>query len=220
MGGIVQEIKDSIEQAGLVGSLTREHVLACLLTALGCGAVIYAVYRFFYKGAVYSESFNMLNVITCLITAMIFMTIATNLVLSLGMVGALSIVRFRAAVKDPLDIGFLFLAVAAGLASGAGLFPLAFAGTLFILLVYLLLSFLGGGKRGFILVIKYADSSKAQITEKVRTLKGKLKSVVAYGSVTELTVAVKVRGADTSIPDDIKKIEGVESTVLLEYVRD
>jgi uncharacterized membrane protein YhiD involved in acid resistance len=162
----------------------------------------------------------MLNLLTCLITSMIFMTIATNLVLSLGMVGALSIVRFRAAVKDPLDIGFLFLAVAAGLSSGAGLYPLAAAGTSFILLIYVVLTFLSGGKKSFVLVIKHDDASKEAVAAKVKTLGGKLKSAVAYERMTELTVAVKVRGADTSIPDDIKKIEGVESAVLLEYVRD
>jgi hypothetical protein len=220
MGGIVQEIKDSIEQAGLVGSLTREHVAACLLTALACGAVIYTVYRLFYRGAVYSENFNVLNVITCLVSALIFMTISTNLILSLGMVGALSIVRFRTAVKDPLDIGFLFLAVAAGLSSGAGLYPLALMGTLFILAIYAVFSLFGGGGKNFVLVVKYGGDAKDVVMTRVKSLKGKLKSVIAYGEVTELTVTVKVRGINTDILDEIKKIDGVSNAVLMEYVGD
>ena len=115
MNSFIEEIKDSIEQSGLIEKLTPAHISAVMAAALVCGIVIYIVYRAFFRGAVYSESFNVLNVMTCLVTAFIIMTISSNLVLSLGMVGALSIVRFRAAIKDPLDIGFLFLAIAAAI---------------------------------------------------------------------------------------------------------
>jgi hypothetical protein len=159
MNTVVEEIRQSLEQANLITTLTTAHVMTSLLTALLCGTMIYFVYRLFYKGAVYSESFNLLNVVTCLTTAFIIMTISQNLILSLGMVGALSIVRFRAAVKDPLDIGFLFLAIAAGLTSGAGLFPLAILGTLVICLVYMLYSLLGGGVKRFVCVVKYDNAA-------------------------------------------------------------
>lgn len=220
MNGIVQEIKDSIEQSGLVGRLTPAHITACMCTALICGLIIYLIYKFLYIGAVYSESFNILNVITCLTTSFIIMTISTNLILSLGMVGALSIVRFRAAIKEPLDIGFLFLAIAAGLTSGAGLYPLALIGTIFIVAVYILLTLTGSGKKGFLLVIKYNDPAKEEVMSVIASFHCRLKSTVSSGTFTELTASVKIKGMDTAVIDEIKKIEGVTSVVLMEYIGD
>lgn len=220
MDDIVNEFRDSIEQSGLVGRLTPSHIVACMCTALVCGLIIYLVYKYFYRGAVYSENFNILNVITCMSTSFIIMTISSNLVLSLGMVGALSIVRFRAAVKEPLDIGFLFLAIAAGLTSGAGLYPMAFIGTLSVVLAYILLTLAGSGRKSFLLVIKYDDLAKDKVMAVIALCRCKLKSAVSFGTVTELTVTVKVKGMDTALLDDIKKIEGVNSAVLMEYVGD
>ncbi|MFT3951762.1 MAG: DUF4956 domain-containing protein [Oscillospiraceae bacterium] len=125
LSGIVQDLKDSISSAGLVDNLKPQHVFLVMLSALVCGVIIYIVYKLFYRGAVYSEGMNVLNVMVCLVTSFVIMTISTNLVLSLGMVGALSIVRFRSAIKDPLDIGFLFWSIAAGITSGAGVYILA-----------------------------------------------------------------------------------------------
>ena len=220
MNGIVQQIKDSIEQSGLIDKLTPAYIGAVMLSALVCGVVIYIIYRAFFRGAVYSESFNVLNVMTCMITSFIIMTISTNLVLSLGMVGALSIVRFRAAIKDPLDIGFLFLSIAAGLTSGAGLFPLALIGTLTISGVYVLFCLVGRGRRTFILVVKFADSAKDNVLNSIKENRCKLKSCIGYGEQSELTVSLKIKGTDTTALDKVRKIEGVTSAVLMEYVGD
>lgn len=220
MNGIVQELKNSIEQSGLVGRLTPAHIIACMCTALVCGLIVYLIYKFYYRGAVYSEGFNILNVITCMTTCFIIMTISTNLILSLGMVGALSIVRFRAAIKDPLDIGFLFLSIAAGLTSGAGLYPLALIGTISVAVVYILLTIFGNGKKHFLLVIKHNDTVKEEVLNALNMFHAKLKSAVSSGMTTELTVTIKVKGMDTAMLDTVKKIEGVNSVVLMEYVGD
>ena len=129
MQSIRSVLRESIEQLGLVEHLTVAYILVSLLCAAVCGLIIYLVYKFFYRGAVYSENFAVLIVMTTVVTAFIVITIGSNLVLSLGMVGALSIVRFRSAVKDPLDVGFLFWGIAVGITAGAGLYPFALIAT-------------------------------------------------------------------------------------------
>ena len=214
---IINDFKNSAEQAGLISKLTPAHIIAVMLTAILCGVVIYIVYKAFYRGSVYSESFNVLTVITTVVTAFIIMTISTNLVLSLGMVGALSIVRFRSAIKDPLDIGFLFWAIAAGITSGAGLYPLALIGTAFIAVVYIAFVLLGKGKTTFILVVKYTDAAKDSVESTVSGIKNKLKSKAKYKNLNELTVQVKSKGINTEILDKLLEIEGVENAVMVEY---
>ena len=118
------KLTDAIELFGTdfeLANISIATILVTLLTAAVCGAVIYLVYRFFNRSVIYNENFNILVILTTIVTSFIIMTISSNVVLSLGMVGALSIVRFRAAVKDPLDIGFLFWGIAAGITAGAQL---------------------------------------------------------------------------------------------------
>ena len=220
MNNVVQEISDSLERANLVSTLTPAHIIACLSSALVCGLIVYLVYRFSYKGAVYSESFNILNIITCMTTALIIMTISQNLVLSLGMVGALSIVRFRAAVKDPMDIGFLFLSIAAGLTSGAGLFPLAVTGTLIITAIYLVISALGGGTKRYVCVVRYKADARDDVFELLDSFNTKMKSSVSHSEYAEITVTAKIKKLDISIQKELEQIEGVISVVLMEYVSD
>ncbi|NLZ45313.1 MAG: DUF4956 domain-containing protein [Clostridiales bacterium] len=215
---IINDFKNSAEQAGLISKLTPAHIIAVMLTAILCGVVIYIVYKAFYRGAVYSESFNVLTVLTTVVTAFIIMTISTNLVLSLGMVGALSIVRFRSAIKDPLDIGFLFWAIAAGITSGAGLYPLALIGSGFIAVVYIAFVLLGRGKTSFILVVKYTDEAKSSVEGVLAGVKNRLKSKAKYKELNELTVQIKSKSStDISVLDKLLEIEGVENAVMVEY---
>lgn len=155
MDSVISVLKQSVEQLGLVEHLTVSYILVSLACAGICALVIYLVYQAFYRGAVYSESFAVLIVMTTIVTAFVVITIGSNLVLSLGMVGALSIVRFRSAVKDPLDVGFLFWGIAAGITSGAGLYPFSLIATAVISVIYILFVTVGRGKRTFVLVVKY-----------------------------------------------------------------
>jgi len=221
MSEIINELKNSLEQAGMVENLTSPHIITVMFTALFCGLVIYTVYRVFFRGVVYSEGFNVLNVMTCITVAFLIMTISSSLILSLGVIGSLSIIRFRCAVKDPLDIGFLFLAIAAGLTSGAGLYSLAAIGTLFTVSVYILMTFLSGGRRTFLLVVKYKDEAAEFVAAAVKSFNSKMKSCVTYQDHTELTVAVKHKGgSDISVLEGLKKTDGVINAVFMEYSGD
>ena len=117
-------IKKSILESGVFDGVSITNAALGLLTALIMGAVIYFVYRKFYTGVIYSRSFAVTLVGMTVLTAMVTLAISTNIVISLGMVGALSIVRFRTAIKDPLDLLYLFWAITTGITAGAGMYVL------------------------------------------------------------------------------------------------
>lgn len=127
--------KSFLEEAG---DLTIEKFVLSMLVAFICGMIVFAVYRNFYRGVIYNNNFNILLVMTSLITCFMVIVISSNVVLSLGMVGALSIVRYRTAVKDPLDVGFLFWTVAVGVTSGASLYIISLLGTVFIAAIFII----------------------------------------------------------------------------------
>lgn len=217
MENIKSILKSSIEQLGLVEHLTVEYILVSLACAALCGLAIYFVYKTFYRGAVYSENFAVLLVLVTVVTAFIVITIGSNLVLSLGMVGALSIVRFRSAVKDPLDVGFMFWGLASGITSGAGLYPFAVIATLVIAIVYILFTVFGRGKSTYVLVVKHTNEAEKAVEEALGETKTKLRGKAKYKGLTELTVDVKVKKGNTEFLDKLNAVEGVESAVLIEY---
>lgn len=213
-------ISESLKQGEQVVSLSLPHIVVTVAVALICSLIIYFVYKMFYRGAVYSESFNILNVMLCLITSFVITTISSNLVLSLGMVGALSIVRFRSAVKDPLDIGFLFWSIAAGITTGAGLFPFAILSTVIIAAIYILFTLITTGKRTYLLVIKYFDAADDAVKKELKSIPNTLKSKNLYKGKSELTLQVKLNKNSADIATKISAIEGVESAMLIEYTGD
>ena len=216
MQSIRSILRESIEQLGLVEHLTVAFILVSLCCAALCGLIIYLVYKFFYRGAVYSENFAVLIVLTTVITAFIVITIGSNLVLSLGMVGALSIVRFRSAVKDPLDVGFLFWGISVGITSGAGLYPFALIATAAISIVYILFTVLGRGKRTYVVVVKYSDAAEEALIKALDEAHYKLRGKAIYKDENELTADIKFK-KDSDILKKITAIEGVTSAVMVEY---
>lgn len=166
---------------------------------------------------VYSANFNLLIVMVCIVTAFIIITIGANLVLSLGMVGALSIVRFRAAVKDPLDVGFLFWGVAAGLTAGAQLYLVALLGTAFISILFIIFSMLRLEKRAFLLILRYNPGEEENIMPLLSALQYKLKNKTQTRDWVELTAEVKVKNNNTSFIDPITQSTSVISATLVEY---
>lgn len=218
MQSIRQILRESIEQLGLVEHLTVAYILVSLGCCVLCSLIIYFVYKLFYRGAVYSENFAVLIVMTSVVTAFITITIGSNLVLSLGMVGALSIVRFRSAVKDPLDVGFLFWGIAVGITSGAGLYPFAIIATAAIALVYILFTVIGKGRRTFVIVIKYADEAEEAVTKALSEVKGKLRSKSKYKGENELTADIRFKKKKTAdLPAKFGGIAGVTSVTMVEY---
>ena len=212
---IIQLVEESLGLSSML-NLSAAAIILALGTATLCGLVIYLVYRFFYRGVVFSENYNILLVLVTIVTAFIINTISANIVLSLGMVGALSIVRFRSAVKDPLDIGFLFWGIAAGVTSGAGLYPHALIGTAFIAVIYILMTFLKKEKKSYLLIIKYDENAEESVNNSLPN-RYKLKNKTRTGGSTELTVEIKVKKNNTEMVGIITAVEGVEAVTLLEY---
>ena len=156
--------------------LTTNGFLLSMLMAFICGMVIYFVYKYFFKGVIYNNNFNILLVMTTMITSFIVIVISSNVVLSLGMVGALSIVRFRTAVKDPLDVGFIFWSVATGITSGAGLYLISIYATVTISIVYILLVKMKTHKRVYLLIVKHDQEVTADVAKILSNMKKDLKN--------------------------------------------
>ena len=169
------------------------NILQTMLVATVCGLVVYLVYRLFNRSVVYNANFGLLIFMVTLVTAFIIITIGVNIVLSLGMLGALSIVRFRAAVKDPLDVGFLFWGVAAGLTAGANLHMLAFTGTGFIAVAYIIISYLRMERRSFLLILRYTRQDEAAIEALLSSVRYKLRNKQHNPDWIELVAEVKVK---------------------------
>lgn len=134
-------IKKSVLESGVFDQYNISSILVALVAALALGILIFLVYRRFYTGVIYSRTFAVTLVGMTVLTCMVTLAISTNVVISLGMVGALSIVRFRTAVKDPMDLLYLFWAITTGITSGAGMYVLALiAAAIMILMIILFYS--------------------------------------------------------------------------------
>ena len=145
------------------------HVILNMAITFAIAMFIYWVYRRTYDGIMYSKSFNVTLVMTSLVTAMVMMVIGSNLALSLGMVGALSIIRFRSAIKSPKDIGFLFWGIAAGLSAGTGSYTIAVAGSLMIAIVLFILSRQWGKARyPYLVVIRGSGIDESAVVGAIR----------------------------------------------------
>lgn len=217
LSDILSAFGDSFNVSEQFANLSITTIVCTLLTATLCGAIIYLIYRFFYRGIVYSDNFNILLLLTTVVTSFIIMTISANVVLSLGMVGALSIVRFRAAVKDPLDIGFLFWGIAAGITAGAQLYMVAVMGTVIIGVIYILLTIFKKERKSYLLIVRYNAETEVNVNGILGAIKYKLKNKTQTGNSIELTVEVKIKNNDTSYISRFNAIDGVESVTLLEY---
>lgn len=217
MNSVKNILTESMRQLGMIDSLSVNTVAAAMVSAFICSLMIYLVYRYFYKGVSFSSKFGMLLIMLTMVTAFIILCISTNLVLSLGMVGALSIVRFRAAVKEPLDVGFLFFAIAAGLTAGARLYIVAISGTIIISLVFIICYLAINGKSSYLLVIRRTDKAEESVSETLSGHKTELKSKIRSNAITEETYALCLKSDSKSLVDTLAAITGVENVVLVQY---
>lgn len=184
------------------------------------GLFIYYVYQKTFSGVMYSRSFGVSLIAMTLITTLVIIAVTSNVVLSLGMVGALSIVRFRTAIKEPLDIAFLFWAIAVGIVIGAGMIPLAVIGSAFIGILMVVFVNKKNTDNPYILVVNCSD---AIAEEKVVKLVGNevKKYVVKSKSVSkagmELTLEIRLKDMTTKFINEISDMEGVNNAVLVSY---
>lgn len=203
-----------------VSSFSVLDVAIAMGLAFALGLFIYLVYKKTFSGVMYSASFGISLVAMTLITTLIILAISSNIILSLGMVGALSIVRFRTAVKEPLDIAFLFWAISAGIVTGAGLLPLAVFGSLFIGVILVLFINRKRTDSPYILVVNLDREQTEQmvvkqINESVKKSQLKSKSISSGG--IELTLEVQLKDMATDFINNISSLEGVSSAVLVSY---
>lgn len=189
--------------------------------AFALGLFIVLVYKKTFRGVMYSSTFSISLLFMTLITTMIIMAITSNVILSLGMVGALSIVRFRTAVKDPIDIAFLFWAISSGIVLGAGLIPLAVSGSLFIGIIMLVFMNRKSTDNPYLLVVNCRDEvSEKNIMDHIgkSVKKHVIKSkTVAEASGIELTVEIRLKDMCTDFVNEISRVAGVSNAVLVSY---
>lgn len=189
-----------------------------MLLSFVVGMFIYFIYKKTFRGVLYSHQYNVTFVLMAMITSMVIMTVGSNIILSLGMVGALSIVRFRTAVKDPLDIVYMFWAISAGIAIGAKLYPLALAGSAVIGLTAVVLSRRKPRGLPYLLVVRYDEQASETVMRHLRQLRGyRLKSKTVRKSYTELTAEIRLRDDNTAFMNALSAAEGVHDVSLLQY---
>lgn len=213
-------IKKSIVNLEAFRTVSYIDVLYGLGASFLIGMFIYWIYKKTYRGVVYSYNYNVSFVLMTMITSLIIMTISTNIVLSLGMVGALSIVRFRSAVKDPLDIVYMFWAISAGIASGAKLYPIAILGSALIGLTLVLLSRRKLREQPFLLIIRHDDRAVAEVRQRLHKMEHRLKSKTVRKDYTEMTVEIKLRDNNTAFVNELGELEGVHDVSLVNYTGD
>ena len=185
------------------------------------GLFIYAVYKKTFKGVMYSKSFSTSLIALCMITSLVILAVTSNVILSLGMVGALSIVRFRTAIKDPMDIAYLFWSIGVGIVLGAGLIPLAIIGSLFIGLILVIFTNKSNSDNPYILIISCDDESVENnvlkiIGNKVKKYVIKSKTVTG-GKGVEFTIEIRLKTMETSFVNEISRENGVNSAVMVSY---
>lgn len=206
-----------LENVSVISVLDMALALAL---SFALGLFIFFVYKKCYAGVMYSASFGVTLIALCMITALLILAVTSNIVLSLGMVGALSIVRFRTAIKDPSDIAFLFWSIAAGIVLAAGFLPLAVIGSLFIGLILLIFSRYKGFEKPYILVLHCADSAAEKETREFvgqRVKKLSLKSKSVAPCCIELNYEVRLKDADTDFINALAELPGVSHAVMVSY---
>jgi len=216
-------VKNSVAEAFKnSGDITWDVVLVTLALSFVIGLFIFFIYRLTFRGVVFQKTFGVALVMLAMVTGVITMTISSSLMLSLGMVGALSIVRFRTAVKDPLDTIFMFWSIAAGIMLGAKLYVPALIASAVIGILLVVLSLIKAKKNmPYILVLRFDENAKKEVQALLGKFpQGKLKSKTVSRGVIELTIEMNVDAEDINMMDRFGAIHGVYDASLISYKGD
>jgi hypothetical protein len=200
-----------------VGSISALEALVTLAIAIGLGLVIFFVYKKTFSGVMYSGSFNMSLLLMVVITAVIIMTISSNVVLSLGMVGALSIIRFRTVIKDPVDIMYLFWAISMGIIVGAHQYVFALICVAVIAALCVVMSFLKKKDKMYLVIVRYRRGSSANVEKALKSVGGKIRNKAVSKAGIETIAEVGTKVADSDFVEKLLSINGVVSAVLVNY---
>lgn len=203
-----------------VTSVSLLDMAIALLLSFGIGLFIFLIYKKTYAGVMYSSSFGVTLVALTMISTLVILAVTSNVVLSLGMVGALSIVRFRTAVKDPLDTAFLFWSIAAGIVLAAGMIPLAVFGSVLIGIMLLLFANRKAHTNPYILVLVCDDQASENTAIgmlKERTRRCVVKSKTVRKGATEINLEIRLKDDNTGFINELAALDGVGSAVLVSY---
>ncbi len=198
--------------------LTIFTVIAAFLV----GLYVFFIYRVTFAGVIYSRTFNLSLVMLSMVSAMVIMFMSNNVKLSLGMVGALSIVRFRTAIKDPIDTVYMFWAIAEGIALGAGYFIEGVVGAIFVGLLMVVMTMVKGRSSApYLLILHYDESASRQIKQMVAQLpNGRVKSKTVQRDGIEMTVELRIRQSETGFVDKFLRVDGVYDATLIAHQGD
>lgn len=218
-------IKDGFLANFTSGSMNVLELLLAMAVSFGLGVFIFFIYKRTFNGVLYSKTFNQSLIMLAMVTTLIIRCITANLALSLGMVGALSIVRFRTAVKDVIDTVYMFWAIAVGITIGAGtgFYLYAIVGSALVgLVMYLLYMFGGKGSYAYLLIIRHAFDATNEVAYAVNRLPkpARMKSKAVTPNGVELTIELRLNGDNNYIVNDLMAIEGVYDATLISYQGD
>jgi len=205
---------------GGADAYTVENVVFNLITTTVLALYLYFIYRRSFSGVIYSQSFNITLVMVCIITAIVMMTIGSNMALSLGLVGSLSIIRFRTAIKEPRDIAFLFWAIAIGLAAGTGEYLIAIAGSIIISLLLLLFNRVIYNNYSYLLVLKGSEIELDSVSNILKEYKipNKFRLKTTRNTFEEATYEITLKSISTDkLIKSFYSIEGVEEVHIVSY---
>ena len=214
---------DDIFKSSFLNNVTAISLLDMALAmalAFGVGLFIFYVYKKTYAGVMYSSSFGVTLIALTLITTLVILAVTSNVVLSLGMVGALSIVRFRTAIKEPMDIAFLFWSIAAGIVLAAGMLPLAVLGSVMIGIILLIFANRKSHTEPYIVVVSCdGHDSEKKVSEylKSKTEKCQIKSKTARKGQVELNMEIRLKDDNTDFINEMSDLQGVSNAVLVSY---
>ena len=212
-----------IFKSSFLESVTEFSALDTLIGmvfALVIGLFIFLIYKKTFNGVMYSNGFAMSLVGLSLVTTLVIMAVTSNVVLSLGMVGALSIVRFRAAIKEPMEIVFLFWSLAVGIVIGAGMNPLAVIGSVIIGVILVLFANRKVSSTPYILILNLTNEAAEETAVnlvKKSVSKFIIKSKTVNASGIELTAEIRVKDAAASFVNRVNEIAGVEGATLVTF---
>jgi len=203
-----------------VTAVSALDIAITLVLAFGIGLFIFYVYKKTYQGVMYSSSFGVTLIALTMITSQVILAVTSNVVLSLGMVGALSIVRFRTAIKEPLEIAYLFWSIAAGIILAAGMIPLAVIGSLIIGIILIVFVNKKSYKNPYILVLTCENSDVEK--QAMSFIRGEVercitKSKSVRNKLVEMNMEVRLKNDNTDFINSLSAIEGVTSAVLVSY---
>jgi uncharacterized membrane protein YhiD involved in acid resistance len=210
-------IRKNILNLDAFQKISPAEVLTCVIFTLIAAIFIFLIYKYTFRGVIYNYTFNLALVPMCVVTALVILTISSNVVLSLGMVGALSIVRFRTALKDPMDIVYMFWALGAGIASGAGIYSVSLLGSLLVGIILLVMSRYKLKDKKFMLILHYTEHANDGVKRILGKISYNLKAKTITKDVTELSAEVKVKGDNTAFLSELSGVQGVIDASLVSY---